>query len=326
MNKFITLNQLMLYTDEFFFTSSTNPKEKDTIVICNPSDAICLSPVVMHSRKSLQDHIAYIQKNQIKKAIVVAEDINFLTQCLGLEYLWIIPAVSAKDFDYSPIYKMPNIKQLICETIYGAQDEKMAYLDYSKLSGVKYLSVDGGKRAEGLCFLKGLKSLCLSKYPYSEDLETSFDGSELENLVIIQSSIRSLDGIDSAKKLKRLELSYNRRLTDISALLEIKDSLIWLDIEYCGKIKDFSVLSELHNIQLLRLQGSNVLPNLDFIKNMPNLKFLVLKMNVSDGDLSRCENIPYVVITNRKHFTHKSENFSKESSMVVDIGWYMNEV
>ena len=123
-----------------------------------------------------------------------------------------------------------------------------------------------------------------------------------------------------------MELSYNRRLTDISALLEIKDSLIWLDIENCGKIKDFSVLSELHNIQLLRLQGSNVLPNLDFIKNMPNLKFLVLKMNVSDGDLSRCENIPYVVITNRKHFTHKSQNFSKESSMVVDIGWYMNEV
>lgn len=310
-----TLNQFVSYIEDFFFRRLTDAKKADAIVICNPSHAICKSPVILHSKKSLEDHIRYIQEHQIKKAVVVAEDISFLCQCPSLEYLWIIPAFSANNFDYSPLYKMPNIKWLQCETMYGKDEDRIANVDYSKIQGLQRLAVTGARGHHGMASVRGLKTLYMDLgQPISGTLKGAFDGSVLENLVISQSSICSLEGLEQAKQIKRLELSYNRKLVDISSVSEVRESLVWLDIENCGRIQDFSVLSELHNLELLRLRGSNTLPDLSFLKNMTKLEFFVMTMNVADGDLSMCKRIPYVAIKNRKHFSHKDRDFSKTSS------------
>ena len=71
--KFISFNQLPLYTDDFFW-------REEAIVMFNPSDALIVSPVFLRSRKTLEEHIEYVRNNNIKKAIVIAEDINFLKQ------------------------------------------------------------------------------------------------------------------------------------------------------------------------------------------------------------------------------------------------------
>ena len=55
-------------------------------------------------------------------------------------------------------------------------------------------------------------------YPGTGTLRDSFCGESLASFSISQSPIRSLDGIESAQNLRRLDLSYNRRLTDISDL------------------------------------------------------------------------------------------------------------
>lgn len=46
---------------------------EDCIVILDPPNVLRLSPVLPRSRKTLAEHIRYIQENIIKKAIVVAE-------------------------------------------------------------------------------------------------------------------------------------------------------------------------------------------------------------------------------------------------------------
>ena len=94
-------------------------------------------------------------------------------------------------------------------------------------------------------------------------------------------------------------------MCDISALKGVKDSLRALRIENCAKIKDFSVLEELENLELLELTGSNVLPSLDFMKGMKSLKTLILKMNVLDGDLSRCLDLSYVYAKIHRHLRTK---------------------
>ena len=73
---FFSFNQLPLYTDDFFFRELEG-NNRDAIVVFNPIDALIVSPVFLRSRKSLEEHIAFIRDNNIKKAIVVAEDRSF---------------------------------------------------------------------------------------------------------------------------------------------------------------------------------------------------------------------------------------------------------
>ena len=307
-----SLNQLPLYVEDFYFRSLNDLSCKDAIVICNPNDAVVLSPVVLRSQKSLSDHIEFIQTNDVKKAIVIAETIGFLKQCPNLEYLWILPAISAKEFDYSPLYDLPNLKWLQCESSYGIHDEFVATIDYSRLTSLKRLLVSGKKGHINVESAQTITSLlCDFGYPNAESLANYIPSEMLINLSLNQSSIATLAGIEVALKLKRVRLSYNRRLEDISALRYLRNSLACLEIDACGKIKDFSVLQELTELEFLTLKGSNSISSISFIKNMPNLKYLHLTMNVEDGDLTLCENIQYVRIKNRKHYSHKDANFSK---------------
>ena len=303
--KFITLNQLPLYTDDFFWRALYG-KNRDALVVFNPQDALIISPVFLRSRKSLEEHIKCIRDNNIKKAIVIAEDIQFLTQCSSLEYLKIFPAITANDFDYSPIYELSNIKWLQCETIYGADEEKVCNIDYSHFPNLKRLGISGAKGHINVHKAEKVVSLFFDfGYPNSKTLSGFLPGKNLVNFSITQSPIRSLEGIEEASKLERLDFAYNRRLTDISALRHLRETLRYLEIKACGKIRDFSVLKELHNLEFLILEGSNVLPNLSFLKEMPKLKVFHLTMNVEDGDLSLCEQLPYARVQNRRHYSHK---------------------
>ena len=92
----------------------------------------------------------------------------------------------------------------------------------------------------------------------------------------------------------------------------MKKTLKALRIENCPKIEDFSVLGELENLELLELTGSNVLPNLDFIKTMKNLKTFICNMNVLDGDLTPCLNLSYVYVEPiRRHYNLKDADLPK---------------
>ena len=83
----------------------------------------------------------------------------------------------------------------------------------------------------------------------------------------------------------------------------MKKSLKALRIENCPKITDFSVLSELENLELLELTGRNVLTNLEFLKSMKNLNTFTFNMLVENGDLSPCLNLEYVYSEkDRKHY------------------------
>lgn len=325
--KFYSLNQLPLYTNDFFIRWLDDIQARDTIVVFNPMDAEIVTPVLLRSRKSLKEHIDYIQEKHIKKAIVVAEDIAFIRECPELEYLWILPAISAKNFDFSPIYDLPNLKWLQCETMYGlgamyenTEKVKISSVDYQHFPKLKKLQIKGAKGHENVHAANSVESLLLSfGFPSAKTLSGFLPGASLKSLDLSQSPVESLDGIEIAGQLQRLELAYNRRLTDISALRTVKDTLAYLSIEKCGKITDFSVLRELSNLQFLTLKGSNVLKDLSFLEGLPKLRNFHLTMNVEDGDLGRCCSIPFVKVQNRKHYTHKDIDFAKDFTNPDDV-------
>lgn len=301
-----------LLHDGFVFTSITFPANiYDTIVIKHPHNVQCRSPRIAGSLRSLQDHIDFINRHEIEKALIIADNIDFITQCPSLKYLRIIPADDAGNgFDYSPLYEMPIIKSLQCATVYGAKEEFSTCVDCSKLKGLESIHVtDDGKI--NYRNVATLKDLGFTNYRMP-DLSNAFNSSVLDTLTVMQSQIKSLEGIQKSNKMQCLYLYGNRSLQDIGALRNVKKTLRALRIENCPKINDFSVLSELGNLELLELSGSNTLPNLNFLRSMKSLKTFTFSMNVLDGDLSLCLGLSYVYSErNRKHYNLKDAALPK---------------
>ena len=306
----LNLNQLILTSDDFVFSSLHRPN--DAIVIFHPLEAVGDHPVYFRCTKSLEEQLAYINERQIRRAIVIAENVEFLHRCPSIEELWIMPAHTAEQFDYAPLYDMPRLRYLRCQTVYGKK-KQVAPIDYSKLPQLKYVYIEGKKGHLHYEMLPQLEILVLdSVQTKDKTLKACFVSEKLKELYILQSDIRSLDGIERAAGLRKLGLYYMRNLNDISSLVHLGDSLRHLTVEACGKIGDFSVLNALHGLRGLRLHGSNVLPSLGFLREMPDLRELIFYMKSTDGDLSECDRIPVVNIQNRKHYNRKNEDLKKE--------------
>lgn len=283
----------------------------DAIVIRHPQDAKCFSPRLPESKRGLAEHLMLINELKIEKALIIANNIDFIVECPSLKYLRIIPAEdSINGFDYSPLYDMPEIKSLWCATIYGRNEEFSTTVDYSKVKGIENFSVYNS----GYLNYKNIstvKSLGLS-HIQDRDLQNAFSSLKLDTLSVIQCKVQSLEGIQKSEKMQCLYLYYNRFLKDISALSKVRRTLRALRIENCPRIEDFSVLGELENLELLELSGSNELPSLRFLQTMKNLKTFIFSMNVKDGDLSPCLVLSYAYSKrNRKHYNLKDVNLPK---------------
>ena len=308
--EFYSLNGFPTYTDDFYWRELSDNSDK-AIVIHNPQDAHTRSQFYPHSTKTLEEHIEYIQVHGVKSAIIVADDISFLKNCTSLEKIMVFPSASAVDFDYSPLYALPNIKWLQCETVYGKNDEKVAEIDYSHFPNLERVLIGEGKNLN----IQKAQNVSILHF-YSVRKEKSIAGKippAVREFSITDSSTQSLDGIEAAKQIFELKLQYNRSLRDISSLKKVKDTLKFLEIYNCGKIDDFSVLHELSNIEVLHLMGNNKIESLSFLEKMPKLRFLKLTMNVLDGDLTLCTKIPYVYVQNRKHYSHNNEELPKDN-------------
>jgi hypothetical protein len=109
-----------------------------------------------------------------------------------------------------------------------------------------------------------------------------------------------------------------RNLSDISDLAALAPTLRMLAFENCPKIPDFSVISKLKELEYLELKGKNELPNLDFIQKLPKLKFLILTMNVLDGNMSCLKNIQYVDAVCKRHYNLKNKDLPKDRT---DLGF-----
>jgi len=316
INEIITdnsiLSQYYVLRNGYEFKPLTHPANiYDALVIKTPSDATCVYPRIVMTGQTLSEQIDFVNNNKIEKAIIVAHNISFLSNCPTLKHLAIIPGNGAEDnFDFSPLYEMSEVKTLDCRTVYGVCEELSGKVDYSKVKGIERLGISG-KGHINVNKIETLKTLGVAKYS-GANLTNLFSSKILDTLRLVQCRTKSLDGIQQSDKMQCLYLHYNRSLQDISALKEIRRTLKALRVENCPAINDFSVLGELENLELLELTGNNELPDLSFLKRMKNLKTFIFNMNVNDGDLSPCLGLSYVYSgKNRKHYNLNNTELPK---------------
>lgn len=303
-----------IFRNGFSFTSLANVGNQanvfDAIIIRNPSDAQCFTPKLGCSTKTLQEHIDFINEYHLKKAVIIAADISFLSKCPSLQYLQIIPADNVKSFDYSPLYRLENISGLNCATEYGVHLSETTQVDYSHFPNVVDLDLAGHGHI-GTEQLATIQRLNVSRHP-AKNLSQIVASPLLKNLSVTQCSIRSLDALSEVEALSELSLWYNRSLSDVSSLSSHNKSLRELSIGSCPKIADFSFLGQFSNLEHLELVGSNSLPDLSFLRTLKFLKTFTFDMNVLDGDLTPCLDIPCVhLLRNRKHYNLSDADLPK---------------
>lgn len=269
---------------------------------------------VVADYNTIPSYQAYIRENRIEMADIIMPNLVVLRGCPSLKYLKIAPSSdSLPNFDFSPLYDMPQVLSLNCQNQYGDRGQHIGIIDYSKINGLIELSVGVNKGTLNFNQIKTLRSLRVGGFTgENHDISDLFCSAELDTLRLIDCNIHSLNGIEKAPRMQCIYLSRNRRLSNIDALSRVKTSLKALRVENCSQIKDFSVLEQLEQLELLELSGSNEIPSLDFLSKMKNLKTFVFNVNVKDGDLSPCLLLRYVYSEkNRKHYNLKDKDLPK---------------
>lgn len=304
-----------IFRDGFVFSSISEPVNVlDAIVIRNPNNSTAWSPRFSFSEKSLEEHIAAINCYSLERAIIIGEDIGFISQCPTLKYLRIIPADTASaDFDYSPLYTLPELRYLHCDTDYGGNSQHLhAEIDYKGFATLKHLQADGAGH-KGYAELGELETLWINNDKKRLNLEDFTSDSSLSKLWLMSCGLETLHGVESLKKLQNFCVCACKKLESIGDLEATAVSLQRLSIENCPRITDFSVLYSLYNLTHLSLEGSNKLPSLDFLKSMPKLQMFIFSMAVESGDISPCLDVPYVdMLKGHKEYNLKNRELPKK--------------
>lgn len=268
-----------------------------------------LNGIYTCSKRTLEEHIRFINENNVENIRVCADSIDFIERCQGLECIDVVVPAYKDKFDFSPLYRMENVRAVGC--FIECQAVENVNLDCSKIRGLKQVCA-GGKGATGFQVITNLEGLHLVNYE-GEYISDYFCSPKMKYLDLYDCKIRNLKGIQIAKELKWIDFLELPLLDDILALEEVAESVEALRIEECPRIKDFSVLEKFINLRHLELRGTNKIQNLRFLNYMKHLKTFVFDMNIVDGDLLPCMQIPLVdCVKKRKHYNMKNSELPKE--------------
>ena len=312
----------IIIREGFPFTCITEPTNVYDAIVVKPQNAQSFIPNYPNRCNvtyTIEEYVRFINKYHLEKAFIIADDISFLEQCPSLKYLKIVPSNTARDnFDFSPLENLPAVKFLNCETKYGFNFSNSSSVDYSNIKGIEAVHLVGDGHTNSN-LITTMKSCNISESPKKFLLDV-INGTNLDYLTLFQNKFKSLEGIETFKKLSYLKLSYNRFLGDLSNLEFLGNSLKELHIENCPKIKDFSFLEKLDNLEVLTIYGNNSLPNLDFIKKLKSLRCFAFNVIVENGDLSPCLNIEHVYSAiDKKHYNLKNKELPKSDKKIKCI-------
>lgn len=170
------------------------------------------------------------------------------------------------------------------------------------------------KGSDSLFDVLSLKKLFINNY----DKKNSYCFSKLinlEELSILNSPIENLQELSFLKSLKTLRLGNLKKITSLQGLQYLTE-LEELEIQRCKGIFTISEILRLSKLRRLLLIDLGDIANIKGLEYLTELQeFLFYEStNIVDGDLSsitkltKLNNISY---QNRKHYSHKREEFCK---------------
>ena len=225
-------------------------------------------------------------------------NVHFLFACKHIVGIHMQQAIA----DFSGLYALPKLTYLSAVFPHD--------IDVSRLPLLSDLSTDWSKTIDVSIFASAsLKRLWLRGYrPSSRSLERVISLNALNDLHLVSSSITSIRGVETLQRLKRLGLSYCRRLEDIGPLNGLECSLEELELDHCKAIKDTNPIFQLRKLRKLIMFSCHDLASLQFIKKLSKLEFIsFVNTKVIDGDMTPCFGLNYAGFLKNRHYSHTPE-------------------
>ena len=230
-------------------------------------------------------------------------DLEFLSS-----YPW-LKALTIIDFSIrsvEPIHKLHELRAL--EVITYCLTE----LQFSAFPKLEDCALEWRPKAESLFNCRGLKYLFVNRYS-GKNLTSFSPFKTLESLAVLNAPLSSLDGIASLGNLLSLRLANLRKLgslAGIEALVKLEE----LDVSTCRKISSISEVEALSHLRKLHINNDGDIASLKPLDAIGGLESVVFceSTNIVDGDLSplkRQKNLSNVSFQNRRHYSHKREEF-----------------
>lgn len=252
----------------------------------------------------LNECIAYCNARQIDGLSISPvtgygfRDLQFLRECQHVVALHFTASLD----DMCGLYDLPRLTYL--STLF------QHHIDFARLQSLSDLTTEWNRKIDsGLTALSMLRRLVLRKYkPKLLDLSDLCQLQGVQELRIIQSSVRSIEGIGNLRRLNKLELSYCPNLENIHLLREISDTLEEVELDHCPRITDWEILGTLSQLRKLIIFQCSSLPSLKFVDHLKHLEFLsFVNTDVLDGDMTPCFALKYAGFLKKKHYSHTPE-------------------
>lgn len=232
----------------------------------------------------------------------------------NLDFLKFIPNLkSIIIIDFS-IQSIQPIHSLISLTHLRLLTNCKKPINFMSFPELEYCDFEWIKGSESLFECKRLKGLGINRFN-NKSSALFANLNDLERLTILNAKIENIDGINELKKLKYLSISNLKNLNSLKGLQNLHE-LEELEIQRCKGLYDVSIIFKLTKLKRLLLIDLGDISSIMGLENLTGLRdFLFYEStNVIDGDLfpiTKLSSLRKISYQNRKHYTHKREDFVK---------------
>lgn len=240
----------------------------------------------------LSECVQFIRNNCISNIYICdlyydLNNLDFLKECPNISSININSQLINK---VDGLYELRNLKEIILQDI-------DCIVDLSYFQKLESFLGTWNKNYINLTSLVHLKKLRLDNYKSkSKSLKELCIFNELRSLMLVKSSIESLDGIDIMSKLTSARFYYLKKLSNIETIDKIK-SLADIDFEACKKITDYEILKNNKQLKTIKIFNCGKIKSIEFIKELPELvHFACLKTDIIDGNIQPCIGVSYYAV------------------------------
>jgi hypothetical protein len=232
-------------------------------------------------------------------------DVSFLADFPNLRYLEV---VGQPKFDARQLAPLTNLRGLRLET-------PGAGIDFAWFPELEGFVGDWHADNVNVHLCQELRHLHAWQFkPKSRDLADFAGATRLERLGLTQTSIASLDGLETLEDLRYLELAYALQLESLDALARPGVDLREIEIAKAKKIASYGPLAELRFLRRLKLSSCAPMADLTWTAGMNHLDFFsFVETPVENGDLAPLLELPrlrYVGTMDKKHYNYKCDGLN----------------
>ncbi|TRW23799.1 hypothetical protein FMM05_11575 [Flavobacterium zepuense] len=222
-----------------------------------------------------------------------------------------LKALTLFDFKIKSISAIHHLNELIEIKLSTYSDEPV---DFSLFPNLRVCSFEWIKGSTSLFNSTGLTSLFINSF--NEKSSVLFSKLiNLEQLAVLNAPVENINGFFTLTKLKYLRIANLKKITSVEGIAHLQQ-LEKLEIHSCKGINNVSEIFTLTKLKHLFLLDIGNIASIKGIEHLSDLRDFIFyeSTNVLDGDISpvlKLKNLTKISYQNRKHYTHKREEFGK---------------